>query len=605
MNLKKTLGYSTGVLTLLTALGGCNGGSSNVTPNTAYGQLMSGGSAPPNPYFSNSRILPMGGLNAQFPSVAVNLHNSESTLQALNINYVNTESSIFGLTGGKNVSNFVTSQAGNAQVAYAKLDAITYTAPGNPYIFAGGAVSKETVSGLVIMPLNQYAQPLAESQIKGVVLYYHPTILSKAGVPSGIGNESGDMSATFYTQFELASIYASSGYIVVAPDYVGQGADTGPVHPYVLFPKNNALSGIYMLPALNQYLAESYGFNLESLAVNNRNLYISSYSEGGGYALAATQLLNNSYADIIQNTGLTLKRTVGGSGAYNLTQKMLPFAFDNAQNGLTQESNAWNMSPGCNPNISGPLCLYSGGLAQAAAQYQISTSKPPLATYMANALVTYDYTPAAYNLVFNPKYANQKTCLNPASLLAESFSNTSCAVANAELNTPPVNQSYSVMDLFSTTGLTNALIGQQVYFAAAANGYFVANYSNTIDLLTALNNGVATNSIDPFIYPELLDDSSVMALIGSANTYNITTATPISLLYIAYDSTVTNLNSLSACDTITANSGSNLVHCQKIDNTQLWADVDFPPYTLPIYRNHADMEAIMQMAALHEITSNP
>ena len=615
MNLKKAFGYSTGVLTLLTALGGCNGGSSNVTPNTAYGQLMSGGSAPPNPYFNYSTILPMtfGGpasLNGQFPKVAVNLNTAESGLQAVNIGYINAASNIFGLTGAESVNNFVATQAAAAQVGAAKLDAITYTAPGAPYMFGGRSVSKEVISGLVIMPMNQAGTaPLAESQIKGVILYYHPTILSKAGVPSGIGNESGDMGATFYSQFELASIYASAGYIVAATDYVGQGLDTGPAHPYVLFPETNALSGIYMLPALNQYLSESYGFNLESLAVNNRNLYISSYSEGGGYAMAATQLLNNSYANILQNTGLTLKRTVGGSGAYNLSQEMVPFAFANATNtGFTDESNYWHMSPGCDATAGGAspaVCpdVDTQALEQALAQYQIATSKPPLGSYMVNALVTYDYTPAAYDLVLNKNFYNLTTCLNPASLTDDAFGFTSCT----NLGYP----SNSVSTLFNLNGLDQTTIVTELFFAAAGSsvngmGYFISNYPSTYPLIAALGSGVATNSVSPFINETLLVDPGIQALIRNADTYNITTTTPVSLLYLDYDSTITNRNSLSACSTIAANSGANLVHCQSINNTQMWADIKLPGLgAFPAYINHANMEAIMQMAAIHEITSNP
>jgi hypothetical protein len=629
MNLRKIFAYGTGFVAMCSVLVGCNGGSSRNTPNTSYGQFISGGNSQVNALWAGllaqaslppGNVIPMALMSAAFPSVAINTATSEATFQQANNTYVNT-APIFGMSAGESVGNYVGYQATNAGVAAAKFDTITYTTPGAPYMFTGGSTFNETVSGLVVMPLNSTGTgPLAPSQIKGVVLYYHPTVLSKAGVPSGYGNatvaggSTEDESATFYSQFLLASIYASDGYIVIAPDYVGQGINTAPVHPYVMFPQTNALSGIYMLSALDTYLQESYGINLAS--IGHPNLYISSYSEGGGYALKAAQLISGSYANIVQNTGLTLKRTVGGSGAYDLTHQMLPFAFADAQNqagySYPSELNAWNVSPGCDPSVSGSLCLYSAGYAQSLAQYQLATSKPPLAAYMVNALVTYDYTPAAYNLVLVPPYASQTTCLNPASIsLSESFATTNCSNIFGD--------TYSVMNLFSTVGLNQTTIGTQLFLSAAGNsssgnGYFISNstqkYTDTLSLLTALNYGVATNSIDPFVQQSLLNDYGIMTLVGNADTYNVTTTTPVSLLSLKYDSTVTNLNYMSACGML-GNNGSihqnspDLVTCNQIDNTNLWADVSLAGLNLPIYMNHGNAEAIMQIAAHNQMVTNP
>lgn len=608
MSLKRVLSSVTGILIMLIIISGCNGGSSSRGSSTPqYGEFISGGSAESNPYFHGSTTLPMygvpGNLNDNFVKVAICNNVSESMFCDLNKDYVNSATSLFGLSGAESVGNYVQTQAINSGVFAAKLDAINFTAPGAPYLFAGHSTSKEIVSGLVILPLDQNLEPLDESKIKGVVLYYHPTILSKAGIPSGTGNESGDMSATFYTQFMLASIYASAGYIVIAPDYVGQGVDVDPVHPYVLIPQNNAVNGLYMIGALNYYLCESYGFCLESLASGNRNLYISSYSEGAGYALSATQLVSNgTYANLVTDNGLTLKRTVGGSGAYNLTNEMLPFAFANAQNGSTTESNQWNVSPGCLSSVSGGLCSYSYGLAQAMAQYQLSQSKPPLSAYMVNSLVVYDYTDVAYDLVMDHSFAQQSSCIDPLSLTESLFATTTCSQANATSGFPA--QSYSVQQLFSTTGLTQSLIASQLFFAAGATGFFVSTYPNTATLVESLNDGVATNSISTFVHQELLNDPGIMALVGAADTYNIRTTSPLSILYIKYDSTITNLNSTTACSAI-ATTSPGMVTCNEIDNTQLWGDVTFGSLSAPIYRNHGDMEAIMQIAAHNQMATDP
>ena len=664
MNLKKVIGYSAGIAVLGSALIGCNsGGSQRTGGDQGYGQLVSGGMAESNPTFTletsgavtNVNPVSMANLNTFFAAIAVNTYldpnipGTQAALKTDNESYI-SYSPIFGLVNnGSNIfpiprvglgGTYISNQATAAGVSSAKYDYITYTTPSAPFLFAGGASSIETVSGLVVLPSDSTGKPLAESQIKGVVLYFHPTVLSKAGIPSGYGNShtllpngypSWDDQATFYTQFELASIYASDGYIVIAPDYLGQGIDTSAVHPYVLLPEPNALSGIYMLQALNTYLKQNYSINLAN--TNKKSLFISSYSEGGGYALKAASLLDDKYASVLANTGLKLKGTVGVSGAYDLTHEELPFAFADVINPAGQypqvsPNNPWNASPGCEE--SNPICI---GLSQsipsyaqsyrAWAQYDMASAKPPLGTYMVNTLVTYDYTPAAYDLVLRTPYAEQTNCLLPDSLLGESFSFGTCQEANQELSQYPWNSdmqsSYSVMNLFSTVGLDQYNIGDQLFNAAAYNGYFVDDYASTSALLAGLYNGEAHNSVGSFINDSLITDPYIMSLVAQADTYNLTVQSPVSLIAAKYDSTVTNLDYQSACGNIPSTASSSLannsphVTCVPlVDNTQLFANVNLfgnPGESQPVYMNHIALEATMQIAAhyqmqLYESASN-
>ena len=666
MNLKKVIGYSAGIAVLGSALIGCNsGGSQRTGGDQGYGQLVSGGNAESNTTWalqpvpgytyseSQGYIVSMAGLNIAFATAAVNTYldpsaitGPQAALKSDNESYVNNTTSIFGLPSNVVIqfpsgvkTGYVAHQANAAGVSTAKLDTITYTTPSAPFLFAGGASSIETVSGLVVLPSDANGKPLAESQIKGVVLYFHPTVLSKAGIPSGYGNShtqlpngfaSWDDQATFYTQFELASIYASDGYIVIAPDYLGQGIDTSAVHPYVLLPEPNALSGIYMLQALNTYLKQNYSINLAN--TKKKSLFISSYSEGGGYALKAASLLDDKYASVLANTGLKLKGTVGVSGAYDLTHEELPFAFADVINpgGAypdTSPNNPWNASPGCEE--SNPICIGLNqipGYAQsyrAWAQYDMASAKPPLGTYMVNTLVTYDYTPAAYDLVLRTPYAEQTNCLLPDSLLGESFSFGTCQEANQELSQYPWNSdmqsSYSVMNLFSTVGLDQYNIGDQLFNAAAYNGYFVGGYESTLALITGLYNGESNNSVGSFINTSLITDPYIMSLVAQADTYNLTVQSPVSLIAAKYDSTVTNLDYQSACGNIPSTASSSLAHNSPhvtcvplVDNTQLFANVNLfgnPVESQPVYMNHIALEATMQIAAhyqmqLYESASN-
>ena len=626
MNLRKSLFNIFVFITLLLALLGCSYEAK--TPNTAYGELVSGGSAPKNPNFGGATTIPMTTFNESFVNLIVCKNISTESTQADNYatycvsqnqNYVNQESILFGLSGVESVGNFVNTRSQAALVNKAKFDAITYTTPGAPYMFAGQTVAKEIASGLVILPTDINGNVLQESQIKGVILYYHSTIFSKGGVPSGYSNISKvDNNSTYFTQFELASVYTSSGYIVVAPDYVGLGVNNNVVHPYAMFPNTNALSGIYMIKALSTYLKNAYGVNLNKInstgGRSNPNLYITSYSEGASYALRSTDLIQGSYANIISSTGLTLKRTVGVSGAYDLTNQMIPFIFSNTTNGLAPESNPWMVSPGCDPNISGNvLCNPDDIYLQSmfVSQILIGVSKPSLAAYMVNAMVTYDYTPSAYNLVMEKAFAQQSSCLNPSSLLGKSgFQYISCErIPSIYLGT---GGDYNVQQLFNANGLNNLQIISQLFLSAiATNNYFIGSSNDFIQIIEALTNGNPSNSLANIVHPELMQDASVMSLISQANTHSWTTSIPLSLLYLKYDSVITPRNSLSACNLL-GNNGISVINggslnCVQIDNSKLWTVLssDSLGLSAPGYDDHVFAEGLANLAALNQIVTNP
>lgn len=170
------------------------------------------------------------------------------------------------------------------------------------------------VSGAVLVPQSDQA-------LKGVVIFYHFTVLNKTNVPS---NFEGDQ---FHVSKITASALASDGYVVVMPDYLGEGIDQDAVHPYMLYPQINALSGIYMLKLLSQIQP-----GLKYQTVNNQTpLYLSGYSEGAGYTLWAAKILqdNKPYLD---NLGFKLAKTVPMDGAYNLSNVTLPFLQSNIAN---------------------------------------------------------------------------------------------------------------------------------------------------------------------------------------------------------------------------------------------------------------------------------
>lgn len=110
--------------------------------------------------------------------------------------------------------------------------------------------SAVTVSGGIVIP------EVAPSSIKGLILYYHATTVQRSNVPSNLvtpDNPGGDQEG-----IPLAALWASAGYVVVMPDYIGLGDDTTHRHPYVAYPRENAQSGLAMLLAARSVLSSEY-----------------------------------------------------------------------------------------------------------------------------------------------------------------------------------------------------------------------------------------------------------------------------------------------------------------------------------------------------------
>lgn len=100
-------------------------------------------------------------------------------------------------------------------------------------------------------------------------------------------------------------LFASLGYIVFSPDYIGYGASEGETHPYLL-KQPSADIVIDMLNAAEQWLDK------ENIATN-KQLFMTGYSQGGYVTMAALeQMKNTGYTD------LTLVAAVLGAGPYDL-----------------------------------------------------------------------------------------------------------------------------------------------------------------------------------------------------------------------------------------------------------------------------------------------
>ncbi|MDD3266882.1 MAG: hypothetical protein PHC75_06885 [Burkholderiales bacterium] len=428
----------------------CNSGGHESLPETNYGGVVSmesqdlkllpgtgGAIGTTIPIFSQSplyaQMLNTGkygesigeGANYGKPIYAYESANIANTLEDYNVNVTSS-----GLPAR------AISQAVNAY-------AIKYKAPGqnsqtNP------AQIERTASGIIIVPRG--------TAIRGVVLYYHPTAFGKNQVPSCIMFSSTQPSycaqpspdpVGFATLANLASIYASRGFAVVAPDYIGMGADWNNVHPYVAYPENNALSGFYMFPALRQLLAKTNPNQSES----NLPLMITGYSEGGGYALKASQMAQGSSANLLANNKLTLKITTPQEGAYAL-QDQMNFDFADMNDALFNCSHApigSNYVCGESSPVSFESNNTIANVSHVAGQMNnwrivsapyASGLKVNLNAYVLIASMYYSFNnlTSAYNFAMNPEFWQNIPIANTVVNLLDLFSGNAIKYTGGEIS---------------------------------------------------------------------------------------------------------------------------------------------------------------------------
>lgn len=173
-----------------------------------------------------------------------------------------------------------------------------------------------SVSGGLLMPVG-----VDKTQLKGVVVYFHGTTFSKSQVGSNFENPE--------TQL-CAQIFASQGYAVAIPDYIGQGRDWQTVHPYVLYPRASAQTAVDMLAAVEPILKTQYGLVDGDPALK---LFSAGYSEGGAYSLWFNSYLSEDPARL--DPSYRLVHSVGMEGAYSTSQVTYDYLFQSVslQNG--------------------------------------------------------------------------------------------------------------------------------------------------------------------------------------------------------------------------------------------------------------------------------
>ena len=167
-----------------------------------------------------------------------------------------------------------------------------------------------TVSGLLAIPAKNTPSPILSFQ--------HGTTFFDKEAPSFQLNVN-----TRHPEI----LFASLGYIVFSPDYIGYGSSKGETHPY-LQKQPSADIVIDMLKAGKSWLDK------ENIARNSQ-IFLTGYSEGGYVTMAALEALENNKG----SAGFTITGAVLGAGPYDLHKTLktllgkinyLPSFLDNA-----------------------------------------------------------------------------------------------------------------------------------------------------------------------------------------------------------------------------------------------------------------------------------
>ena len=161
------------------------------------------------------------------------------------------------------------------------------------YLTVDGQGQQIVASGLVAIPQKQ------ANALSPVLSYQHATIKRQWDAPSAL-SKLGDPPV----------VLASLGYIVIAADYVGYGVSAAAPHPYLLSSPSAAA-------VVDLMTAAKYWRQVQQVP-DNRQLFLTGYSEGGYVTMAAHRALQagpSTHRD-------ELVRVVAGAGPYNVHATM-------------------------------------------------------------------------------------------------------------------------------------------------------------------------------------------------------------------------------------------------------------------------------------------
>ena len=139
------------------------------------------------------------------------------------------------------------------------------------------------LSGKVILP--------AKGPIKRYILVSHYTIASNKEAPSNI--------------FSLEGLLVKLGYALIIPDYIGYGATSDKVHPYLVM-ELTARNVLDMYDAVVPFLEKA------GCAPEHDDIYLMGYSQGGATTMAVQQAIEH------HGRPIKIRRVFAGGGPYDI-----------------------------------------------------------------------------------------------------------------------------------------------------------------------------------------------------------------------------------------------------------------------------------------------
>jgi len=162
------------------------------------------------------------------------------------------------------------------------------------YATVGGKNEATDASGAMMVPLG--SDPRCRDA-RPILLYAHGTTTDRAFDMTRLqGDPNGEA-------LIMAALFASQGYIVVAPDYAGYGRSSLQYHPY-LVAEQQSKDMIDALTAARSALPS----NAAPATTDSGRLFITGYSQGGYVAMATHRAM--------QAAGMTVTASAPMSGPY-------------------------------------------------------------------------------------------------------------------------------------------------------------------------------------------------------------------------------------------------------------------------------------------------
>ena len=276
-----------------------------------------------------------------------------------------------------------------------------------------------------------------------VLLYAHGTSVIKSDTMTDLStNEEATL---------IALVFASQGYIVVAPDYAGYGGSNLSYHPYLVADQQSK----DMIDALKA--SRSALGKLGSIGVSdNGKLYITGYSQGGYVAMAAQRAIEASGATVTAAAPMSgpyalsafgdaiFEGQVSGSATVNLT--FILNAYQNAYGNVysaptdafesTYATGIQNLLPGALTNGE----LTSQGRLPVSAAF---SSTPPSAAYAAMTPAT---TPAQFAPLYAMGFGTSNLVTNSFRLayLSDAMASPDGGFPTVTNNEPPANPQFGL-----------------------------------------------------------------------------------------------------------------------------------------------------------------